>query len=60
MVDGVRRLLGDRAFFDAMRAYVRTNRFGIATAEDLLDAWRARAWSPLLLDAHLARHLEPA
>jgi hypothetical protein len=59
MVDGVRRILGDRAFFAAMRAYVRTNRFGIATAEDLLDAWRDRAWSPLLLDAHLARYLEP-
>jgi hypothetical protein len=58
MVDGVRRLLGDRAFFAAMRDYVRAHRFAIATAEDLIGAWRARAWSPLMLDAHLARHLE--
>jgi hypothetical protein len=58
MVDGVRRLMGDRAFFAAMRGYVRDHRYGIATADDLIGAWRARAWSPLLLDAHLARHLE--
>ena len=47
----VRRLLGDKDFFAAMRGYVRANRFGIATADDLIGAWRERAWSPLLLDA---------
>jgi hypothetical protein len=57
LVDRVRRLLGDDAFFDAMRAYLHDGRFGIATADDLVGAWRSRAWSPLLLDALLARDL---
>jgi hypothetical protein len=57
MVDDVRRLLGDDAFAVAMRRYVRATRFGIATADDLIGAWREQAWSPLLLDALLARRL---
>jgi hypothetical protein len=57
LVDEVRRLLGDRDFVAAMRDYVRANRFGIATADDLIGAWRERAWSPFVLDALLARHL---
>jgi hypothetical protein len=57
LVDRVRRLLGDTAFGDAMREYVAAQRFSIATADDLVGAWRAHAWSPLLLDALLARSL---
>jgi hypothetical protein len=57
LVDRVRRLLGDEAFGDAMRDYVGAQRFAIATAGDLVGAWRAHAWSPWLLDALLVRSL---
>jgi hypothetical protein len=60
LVDRVRRLIGDDAFLAAMRAYVDSQRFGIATADDLIAAWRERAWSLHLLDALVARSLGPA
>jgi hypothetical protein len=53
MIEGVRRLMGDAAFFDAVREYVQAHRFGVATASDLVAAWRRHAPSPADLDRYL-------
>lgn len=58
MVDGVRRLMGDEAFFAAMREYVADNRFSIASADDLVGVWLAHADDPALLEAYVRWYLE--
>ncbi len=52
MLDAIRRTIGDAAFSAALREYVATFRFEVATAADLLRILRRHA--PSLTDADLA------
>jgi hypothetical protein len=58
MVEGVRRLMGDQPFFEALRELVAANRFGVIGGQDVIDAWRGKASAPGLLDAYLSLYLE--
>jgi aminopeptidase N len=59
MIDGVRRLLGDDHFFEAMREYVDADRFRVASADSLIGAWSRHSPSSTALMDHLARFLGP-
>lgn len=57
MVDGVRRRMGDRAFFATMRSLISDHRFGIVTGRDIVSAWLAGSRDPDALASYLKRFL---
>jgi hypothetical protein len=56
LLDHVRDVMGEEAFFEAIREYVAAHRFGVATGADLVAAWRRH--SSLVTDAVLAAWLD--
>lgn len=57
MIDGVRRRMGERAFFATMRTFIADNRFGIVTGPDLVQAWLDGSRRPAAIVDHLERYL---
>ena len=57
-VHAVRVLLGDAAFFDAVRSYLAEGRHGVVTPENLLAKLRERAEDTAALDGLLEQWLE--
>lgn len=57
-VHAVRVMLGDAAFFDAVRSYLAEGRHGVVTPEDLLSKLRERAEDTAALDDLLEQWLE--
>ncbi len=64
MIQGVRRFLGDRAFFATMRGFIAQHRFALVTGEDVVRAWldagAARPGLMALLERFLPRTLRSA
>ena len=59
MIDGVRRRMGDRAFFATTRGLIADHRLGIVSQREVVSAWLHGSRRPKAITRYLGNYLSP-